>query len=1844
MAKYLSGRSKRTPQSALSDERYRYLSVGDAEPNFGDPIFPGDFPPFGQQYQIVSVEGYPGERYWVPIGGGVIPGSISVFDEGNLVGGSNSTTEINFVGAAITVIGISGPPPGTGVTVTVFAPGNNSEILFNTFNDFSTSPKLKFDNSTGSLIAGDRIIVGVGGTVITTTGVGSVGIGTINPTQELHLHGDFRITGTIYDYLNSPGSPTQLIAKNNFGGITWVDQGTVRSAAGGTVGNVQYHNSVGLVDGASNFVFDEFNNRIGIGSTIPTVLFDVLGYSKFTGQTQIDNLNVTGIATLKNLGVSGLTTTRDLQVYESTLLNRLKVSGISTFDSQVIINNLNVTGVGTFDNIKLDTNTVSTNVGNLIIDSSGGTTQINDIVYINDYTQSINSNTGALVVEGGVGIGSQLNVDGAVKLATLGGITTTGGDLYVAGNLYVNNDIFYDELFVRNGYFTGIVSTKDLLVTGVATIATLGVSGLTTTRTLRVTGISTFDDFIDANGGAYIDNIQIGITDNNEIDTSSGNLTIDSAGGLTTIDDRLFVTGISTFNANTVFNANVTLGNNVGGDTVSFGSSVNTNIIPQSTDTYDLGQSDSLRWRTIYAQTFSGKFIGNADTASQIATATTTGISSYFLTFVDSNNSPASYETLYTDSGITYTPSNDLLTVGKLVVTGISTFENTSTFNGITTFTNNVFIGNSNTDKVSFAATVDSNIIPSGIRDLGSITNRWDKFYVNEIVGTVTGTISSVSITNDSSTNAIRFISFASTVSGSSSIYGDTNLTFNPSNDTVSIGGSLGIGNANPGTRLDVTGNVRLSGSVPEIELNTGGPRFRVPSSNTLTVHTGGGLSSGTNEVIRINATGVGIETSTPRYKLHVIGDTNITGLTSLGGNLVPTGNGTQDIGLPDRKWNKFYVNELVGTITGTISSVSITNDTSTAGNPIRFISFASTFSGSSSVYGDSLLTFNPTSNSLGIGVANPTAPLDVAGRVFLRRNDTLFEGGEIAFARAVDDAFTYAIDVYGNTAENARLRFIDVQSNAERATIDRSGNFIVGSGSSTGTASQPLQVTGGAYVSGNIGIGVLNPSEKLQVAGNVAPDQNGTRDLGTPSLKWNKIYTNELVGTITGTISSVSITNDSSTNAIRFINFASTVSGSSSIYGDDLLVWNPNTNSLGIGTTNPSIPFGNVGVHINNAGLNIQSVAPIIFLQEIDNSNNYYNLVVDGGIFGVRYNNNFPGPLQVNSSSVLIGSATSTGTASQPLQVTGGAYVSDNVGIGVTNPSEKLQVAGNVAPDQNGTRDLGTSILKWNTVYANTFNGQFIGNADTASKLATPRIIAATDDISWSVSFDGSSNVSSAATLSNTGVIAGTYGSSTQVGVVTVDAKGRITSASNVSIAFTNATVARAGYADSAGIATNLRGGTAYQIPYQSAVNTTAFIANGTVTGQLLQYNSSAAPSWVNPSGLTVSRAGYADTAGIATNLRGGSPGSIPYQSSSNVTTFLNDPNVNGAILTWNDSSSQPSWTSATNFTAGFASYATKAGLATDVELNGSGQLLYQPGNNNTELLSFGSAGQILQSNGTGAAPSWVNLSGLTAGFASYATKAGLATDVELNGSGQLLYQPGNNNTELLSFGSAGQILRSNGTGAAPSWITLGSSVGAAISGLTIRDEGTITPSGGVGVITTINFVGSGITVVGSSSGIATVTFLGDQILEGTIKSTDTTTQTSLYPVMVSTVGVATTAWTSSTKLSFNAVTGQINAVDFNSTSDQTLKTNIKPILSPLEKVSQINGVTFNWIEGNIPSIGVIAQQVEKVFPELVTTTSEYKSVRYNGLIGLLIEAIKEQQMQIEDLKLQLEDLKSNT
>lgn len=107
--------------------------------------------------------------------------------------------------------------------------------------------------------------------------------------------------------------------------------------------------------------------------------------------------------------------------------------------------------------------------------------------------------------------------------------------------------------------------------------------------------------------------------------------------------------------------------------------------------------------------------------------------------------------------------------------------------------------------------------------------------------------------------------------------------------------------------------------------------------------------------------------------------------------------------------------------------------------------------------------------------------------------------------------------------------------------------------------------------------------------------------------------------------------------------------------------------------------------------------------------------------------------------------------------------------------------------------------------------------------------------------------------------------------------------------------------------------------------------------------------------------------------------------------------------------------------------------------------------------------------------------------------------------------------------------------------------------------------------------------------------------------------------------------------------VVGNVNANSFIYNSDISLKENIKPLANPLDKVNQLQGVSFNWKKDGRQSIGLIAQDVEKVLPELVHTNSEgLKSVEYGNIVALLIESIKEQQKEINTLREQIAELKT--
>jgi DNA-binding Lrp family transcriptional regulator len=119
------------------------------------------------------------------------------------------------------------------------------------------------------------------------------------------------------------------------------------------------------------------------------------------------------------------------------------------------------------------------------------------------------------------------------------------------------------------------------------------------------------------------------------------------------------------------------------------------------------------------------------------------------------------------------------------------------------------------------------------------------------------------------------------------------------------------------------------------------------------------------------------------------------------------------------------------------------------------------------------------------------------------------------------------------------------------------------------------------------------------------------------------------------------------------------------------------------------------------------------------------------------------------------------------------------------------------------------------------------------------------------------------------------------------------------------------------------------------------------------------------------------------------------------------------------------------------------------------------------------------------------------------------------------------------------------------------------------------------------------------------------------------------------------------------SGTTGEIRATN-NITayySDDRLKTRVSNIVNPLEKIKQLNGFTYYPNETALAfgytyqlEVGVSAQEVQKVQPEIVVPApidEKYLTVRYEKLIPLLIESIKEQQLQIDELKKQINYLK---
>jgi hypothetical protein len=575
-------------------------------------------------------------------------------------------------------------------------------------------------------------------------------------------------------------------------------------------------------------------------------------------------------------------------------------------------------------------------------------------------------------------------------------------------------------------------------------------------------------------------------------------------------------------------------------------------------------------------------------------------------------------------------------------------------------------------------------------------------------------------------------------------------------------------------------------------------------------------------------------------------------------------------------------------------------------------------------------------------------------------------------------------------------------------------------------------------------------------------------------------------------------------------------------------------------------------------------------------------------------------------------------------------------------------------------------------TLVAN-FEGNLAGTANAANQLSTARTIAASGDATWSVSFDGSTNVTSALTLANTGVTATTYGTSTAVPTIAIDSKGRITSASNTNITFPVTTV-------------NGAAGT--------VVLTTTNIAEGTnqyFTSARAQSSITGGASSVVTADLTASRALVSD-----------GTGKIAASASTTATEIGYVAGVTSAIQT------QINTKAADNLVVHLAGAETITGaktftdtvVAPQIKANTSGGLSINA-NSGTQIANLGAGGGANMT-------LYGGLTGTSASFSSSVTASSL---IKSGGtSSQFLMADGSVNTSVLASGAylplAGGTLTGalSGTSATFSGVI---TINNNIRGLALNRDA-VTNYNGIGFQTaTVQqwFVGmrenlssndyviyneSGYDNFKLSKSTGAATFSSDisgkgsfngyagstqnLLIDWSASSQITTlTSTELFfgtnaqrRLTITSGGNVYIGLTSSGSNKFAvSADGTVPAIYINSSggigsyyfgtgsiysnagvltntnpSDKRLKDNINDISWGLKDILKLRPVSFHWIDDKINQgvqFGFIAQEVLDVMPEAIKEFGDdikYLGLEKDAIYATLVKAVQEQQAQIEELK----------
>jgi hypothetical protein len=490
MSKIISGRVKKTPQSGITSDRYEFLGLGQAEPDLGDPLVGpssvGVNPYTGaieNAYILVADASSSGKRYWtkqpnVIVGGILNPGSITVRNDGEIIGATNQITDINFVGSGVTVInpaswvgaGSSSVDINIAVTDVALPSGltgsvaykdvsgllqGSQEFIFNPANSRvgigSTLPKEKLDVNGNLVVSGTisaGVVTAVFGTFVSVVS-GTVGIGSTQPKATLDVLGNVNISG-IATISRIDTQNIIVSSASSFGSVSIGNTQVISSSR-------QLQNIISLDAVTTATIEDAIKNAPNTFTDLNIVGIATIANLGVTGLTTTQDLLVTGITTLPSLGVNGLTTTRDLrvsgittlyslEVEELTTTQNLLVIGITTLPSLGVIGltttrDLRVSGIATIERAQVTNVSVSSSVG------IGTTNALYDLDVNGDIRL-----TGTLVVNNGSGTPGQVLISNGSNSPNWGSPSevTAGSATSVTTLDKIGEDIDYYISFVEN--------------------------------------------------------------------------------------------------------------------------------------------------------------------------------------------------------------------------------------------------------------------------------------------------------------------------------------------------------------------------------------------------------------------------------------------------------------------------------------------------------------------------------------------------------------------------------------------------------------------------------------------------------------------------------------------------------------------------------------------------------------------------------------------------------------------------------------------------------------------------------------------------------------------------------------------------------------------------------------------------------------------------------------------------------------------------------------------------------------------------------------------------------------------------------------------------------------------------------------------------------------------------------------------------------------------------------------------------------------------------------------------------------------------------------------------------